>query len=100
MNGYVIADVTVTDSEMYADYISKAGSILKKYGGKVIIWATKGKGESFDIMEGDWSPNIFAVIKFKSVEQAKKWYNSPEYAEIIDIRFKSATANLNIFTGV
>jgi len=100
MNGYVIADVTVTDSEMYADYVSKAGSILKKYGGKVIIWATKGKGESFDIMEGDWNPNILAVIKFKSVKQAKKWYNSPEYADIIDIRFKSASAKLNIFEGV
>ncbi|MCK5239095.1 MAG: DUF1330 domain-containing protein [Candidatus Thorarchaeota archaeon] len=100
MKGYVIADVTVTDSEMYADYASKAGSIIKKYGGKVIIWASKAKKESINIIEGDWNPTFFGVIQFKSVEKAKEWYNSPEYTEIIDLRFKSASTNLTIVAGV
>jgi uncharacterized protein (DUF1330 family) len=100
MKGYVIVDVTVTDSEMYAEYGRKAQSTIKKYGGKFLIWASKEKEGSIDTVEGSWDPNILGVIQFKSVEQAKKWYNSPEYREIVDLRFKSSSANINIVAGV
>ena len=39
------------------------------------------------------------VIEFESVEQAKKWYNSPEYQAVIGQRFNSADSALIIVDG-
>ena len=100
MTGFVIADLTVTDSEMFDEYKSKVGSTIEKYNGKVTIMASKAKEGSISNIEGDWNPNLFVVIQFESVDQAKKWYNSPEYTDIIDLRFKSSITKLNIVEGM
>ena len=99
MNGYIIADLTITDPEMFDDYKSKVGSTIEKYGGKSIILAKKKEG-AIDVVEGEWNPNLFVVIQFDSVDKAKEWYNSPEYTEIIDLRFNSSSARLAIVAGV
>ena len=31
-------------------------------------------------MEGNWNPNRLVILEFDSVEQAKAWYYSDEYA--------------------
>ena len=100
MNGYVIADLTVTDSEMFDDYKRKVGSTIEKYGGKAIIMASNKKEGAIDIVEGDWNPNLFVVIQFDSVDKAKEWYNSREYTDIVGLRFNSSNAQLNIVEGV
>jgi uncharacterized protein (DUF1330 family) len=99
MNGYVIADITITDGELFKEYKSKVDSTIEKYNGTFIMMA-KGKEGAIDVIEGDWNPKVLVIIKFESVEQAKKWYNSPEYAEIVDIRNRSSTSNLLIVEGM
>ena len=36
--------------------------------------------------EGNWQPRHLLMLEFPSLEQAERWYNSPEYKPLIAIR--------------
>jgi uncharacterized protein (DUF1330 family) len=38
------------------------------------------------------------ILEFPSAEQAKAWYNDPEYAQLIDLRQTGADANIVVLT--
>jgi len=40
------------------------------------------------------------VLEFPSMEQARKWYHSPEYAPALAIRLKAANAKVVLVEGV
>ena len=72
-----------------------AGPSLEKYGGRVIV----GAGP-FEVMEGSWAPHRVVVMEFDSVERAREWYASDEFAPALAIRLKAATTDLIIVDGV
>ncbi len=100
MTGFVIVDITVTDIEMFDEYKSQVVSTVEMYNGRYIIGVSKEEEGSMSIIEGDWKPNLLVIIQFESVDQAKKWYNSPEYTDIIDLRTKSSISNFIIVEGM
>jgi len=86
MAGYIIGQLKeITDTEAFSAYQAGAGPALAKYGGKVLVNSTK-----INSGDGDWSPVGMVVVEFESLEQAKKFYNSPEYQGVIGQRFNSA----------
>ena len=95
MAGYVIADVDVHDMDALDEYHKIAGPSLEKYGGRVKV----GAGP-FEVMEGSWSPHRVVVMEFESVERAREWYASDEFAPALAIRLKAATTDLIIVDGV
>jgi uncharacterized protein (DUF1330 family) len=50
--------------------------------------------------EGGWSPKRVVVLEFASMEQARKWYDSPEYAPALAIRARAATSKLIFVEGL
>jgi uncharacterized protein (DUF1330 family) len=95
MSAYVIAEIDITDPAAYEDYRKQVPAVIARYGGKYI--ARGGKVES---LEGGWSPKRIAVVEFPSMEQALKFYRSPEYAPLIKIRQKASRGKLVIVEGV
>lgn len=86
MPGFIIGQLKdITDSEAFSAYQAGAGPALAKYGGKVLVNST-----NIDSGDGGWSPLGMVVVEFESVEQANKFYNSPEYQAVIGQRFNSA----------
>jgi len=71
--GYIIARVTVTNPEAYAEYAKGATEAIKLYGGRPLV-----RGGPCEALEGEARPRN-VVIEFDSVEQAKRYYHSPEY---------------------
>lgn len=71
--GYVIARVTVTNPEAYAEYAKGASEAIRKYNGRPLV-----RGGAHEALEGEARPRN-VVIEFESVEQARRYYNSPEY---------------------
>ena len=94
MAGYILADVEVTDSEMFAEYRKMVSATVEQYGGRYVV-----RGGDVEVMEGDFEPNRTVVIEFDSVERAHEWYDSPEYAPAKQLRFKCANTNLLIADG-
>ena len=91
--GYWIAQIDVTDQEIYQGYRVAAKVALKKFGGRFLV-----RGGEPVASEGAIRSRII-VIEFPSIEQAKLCFNSPEYAAAKAIRVKSAASDFAVVTG-
>ena len=95
MAAYIILDIEVTNPEGYKDYAKLASETVKLYGGKYIV-----RGGAHETLEGDWQAKRLVVLEFSSVEQAKKWLNSPEYAPARVLRHQYAKSKAVVVEGI
>jgi uncharacterized protein (DUF1330 family) len=95
MPAYVIADVTVTDAALMDEYRKLVPATLAAYGGKFVV-----RGGATHKAEGDWSPSRLVVLEFPTMEQARRWYDSPEYRDPKAMRIKAGRTNLLFVEGV
>jgi uncharacterized protein (DUF1330 family) len=94
MAAYVFAQIEVTDPATYDDYRKQVLPTVTKFGGRFIV-----RGGKVDAKEGDWKPERMIALEFPSMEQAQKWYHSPEYAPLIKLRQKASNGKLIIVEG-
>ena len=95
MPAYVIANVDVKDPVRYEDYRRLVPATIEKYGGRFIA-----RGGRTEILEGEWRPSRLVIVEFPSVEQARAWWHSAEYAEARAIRQATSEGTLLILEGV
>jgi uncharacterized protein (DUF1330 family) len=95
MSAFVVVQVDVKDPQRYEAYKKMVPPTLAKFGGRFVA-----RGGAVHSMEGDWSPTRFVLIEFPTVERAKAWWASPEYAEAKALRQATADSQLIIVEGV
>ena len=95
MTAYVIVDIEVADPEGYKQYVKLAPEAVKLYGGKYIA-----RGGINETLEGDWQAKRLVILEFPSLEQAKAWLNSPEYAPARALRHQYARSNMVVIEGI
>ena len=95
MAAYIIVDSNVHNPDRMKDYADKVRDTITAYGGRPIVSAPDP-----EVIEGDWTPLRIVVLEFPDVETAKAWYNSPEYQEILPIRFEAANDKLLLVPGL
>jgi uncharacterized protein (DUF1330 family) len=93
MAAYVIGEIDVTDPSLYDDYRKQVLATITKYGGRFL--ARGGKSEP---LEGAPAKRV-VLLEFPSYEQALKWYRSPEYAPLIELRKKASRGRLVLVEG-
>ncbi len=94
MPGYILVDVKIHDHEAYEGYKKLTPSSLIPYGGKFIV-----RGGASEVLEGDWEPGRIVVLEFPTVEKAKLWWSSVEYAPAKTIRQKASETNMLLVEG-
>jgi uncharacterized protein (DUF1330 family) len=94
MAAYVLASIKVTDSARYPEYARQTPAVVEKYGGRFLI-----KGGAYEEVEGSWPGRRIVVIEFPDAEAAKRWYESPEYRELIPLRQAYAETDMVIAEG-
>ena len=95
MRGYVVVNITVRDSARYEEYKRLATPTVSAYGGRYVA-----RGGAVDVREGRWSPTRLVILEFPSVERARAWWDSPEYAPAKAIRQSCSDTQLVITEGV
>ncbi len=95
MPAYVIADVEVTDPDLFAEYRELVVPTVNAYGGKYIA-----RGGETALLEGDRAPNRTVIIEFPSMEQAKAWHDSEEYAHPKDMRIRATNSHVIVVEGL
>ena len=93
--GYVIAQLKVTNSENYKEYVEKVPEVIKKYGGEYLA-----RGGENQVVEGEDNLPRIVIMKFPSYEKALEWYNSEEYKPIKQIRLDNSEGTNIIIKGV
>lgn len=96
MTAYLVVDTDLTNPELYENYKLKARPIAESYGGEYLA-----RGGKMSLKETTlWAPKRMVLVKFPSVEQAEKFYQSPEYQEVLKISLQSANRTVFILEGV
>ncbi len=95
MSAYVIAEFTVKDSDVYRDkYARSAGMTAKEYGAEALansIWEN---------LDGDPVLSSGAIMRFPDRETALRWYNSPEYQQLIEVRDVAMDVRFSLIDGL
>src|SRR6266480_1237375 len=94
MSAYVIAEIEITDPAAYEEYRRQVPAVVGRYGGKYTV-----RGGKVEPLEGGWSPKRLAVLEFPTLEEALKWYRSPEYAPLIKLRQKASRGRMVLVEG-
>jgi uncharacterized protein (DUF1330 family) len=96
MAAYITAFVEVSDPEAYRTYSSQVLPIVQRFGGRFLA-----RGGTLEILEGELTSKRAVIIEFPTLAQAREFYLSPAYQEILPIRHKnSRTDLLAILDGV
>jgi uncharacterized protein (DUF1330 family) len=94
MAAYLISTIEITDPAGYEDYRKRVGAPLAQYGGRFLV-----RGGEIDYAEGEWRPKRVVVVEFESMEKARAFYHSPEYAEAIKIRQRTSKSSVILVQG-
>lgn len=89
MAAYVIADIDVRDAAAYETYKQGVQATVDKYGGRFLV-----RGGEVTPVEGGWKPKRMIVIEFPDMASLERWYASPEYKPLLDIRLGASEGNL------
>jgi uncharacterized protein (DUF1330 family) len=82
MTAYVVAESLHADTPDVIRYRELAQSSIAQYEGHYLV-----RGAQPDALEGEWPEgNRMVIIEFPSLERAKAWYHSPEYARARAVR--------------
>ena len=95
MSAYIVVEVEVNDTERYENYKSMVPPSLAAYGGRFLV-----RGGKVETLEGDWAPKRFVMVEFPSLEKAKAWWSSAEYAEAKTLRQATAKTQMIVVEGV
>ncbi|MBU1358368.1 MAG: DUF1330 domain-containing protein [Gammaproteobacteria bacterium] len=95
MTAYIIANVEVTNPTQYEEYKKWSTEAMKAHGAEVCV-----RGGQVEVLEGDWHPERLVVLKFPSVEAARTFNDSPEYAKARASRQGAAVMRMIIVEGV
>jgi uncharacterized protein (DUF1330 family) len=95
MAAYVIAEVDVHDSALFEEYRKLVPPTITKYGGKYVV-----RGGATESKEGGWTPKRVVVLEFPTMDRAREWYHSADYAPALAMRLKAAKSRMILAEGV
>jgi uncharacterized protein (DUF1330 family) len=95
MSAYLIVEIEVHEPIRYETYKQMADETIRAHGGRYLVRG--GKAEN---LEGNWIPKRVVMVEFPSVEQAKAWWGSQDYAPAKAIRQATAHTQMILVEGV
>jgi uncharacterized protein (DUF1330 family) len=95
MPAYLVVEVTINDPATYERYKTMAPPTIARYGGRYLA-----RGGHTEVLEGGWSPTRLVILEFGSVEQARAWWNSPEYAPAKALRQSCTDTDMVLLEGL
>ncbi len=95
MPAYVLAEIEITNPEGYKGYSAVVGATIQKYGGRFLA-----RGGMAQPLEGEWPERRRVLLEFPSVDAARKWWDSTEYAKPKQMRKASSKGRLLLLHGL
>ena len=94
MTAYVVSRVRMKPGAALDCYRQLAASSIERHGGRYLVRA----GDQ-QILEGDWAPATI-IVEFPTMDAARAWYASADYAEALKQRDKALERDLILVEGV
>lgn len=95
MAAYFFFDVhQVVDEPKMESYRQRVFETVAKHGGRYLVI-----GGPTEAIEGGWKPDFPVMIEFPSAEQARRWYDSADYAGLKSLRLAATRGDAVLMTG-
>ncbi|RKE23477.1 DUF1330 domain-containing protein [Streptomyces sp. TLI_171] len=96
MTAYALAQVhSVEFGPDIIEYLERIDATLEPFGGRFIV-----HGGKLETVEGSWGQSGTIVIEFPDFAQARAWWDSPAYQEILPLRTRRMVADIVLVEGV
>lgn len=87
---YLLLDLTIHEPEKFAPYATAVPPLVAKHGGEYLV-----RGGKFEVIAGDWKPNLIVLFKWPSREARNAFLSDPEYQPWKKLR-ESTTTSSNV----
>ena len=94
MPAYVLAEIEITNPEGYKEYTAHVPATIAKYGGRFVV-----RGGKAHVLEGEWTERRRVLIEFPTVDAARQWWDSSEYAKPKEMRRANSKGRLLLLEG-
>lgn len=95
MSAYLLyARTAITDAETSKRYGELVVPQIREFGGEML--ATRG---TVHVLEGEWDPQSVTIIAFADLAALRRWYDSPEYAPLKQMRLDSNEGDMIVVEG-
>jgi uncharacterized protein (DUF1330 family) len=96
MTAYVISEVEVLDETDAARYRELASTSIARHRGRYLV-----RGAQPHAAEGVWPDRVrLVIVEFPSMDHARRWYASADYAEALAVRRTALDRRLLFVEGV
>jgi uncharacterized protein (DUF1330 family) len=94
LTAYIVARVDVRDRERYAEYMRHTPRAIGRHGGRIVA-----RGGERVVLEGEDDGLRLVLIEFPSLDDARAFYGSAEYAETKKLREGAGEAQFVAIDG-
>jgi len=91
---YLVANVIITDPGRYTEYREKVQGIIAQYGGKYVV-----RAGAVHPLEGKLGIERMIMLEFESMDAARRFYESPEYAPLLKLRKETTQSQVAFIEG-
>ena len=94
MPAYIIVNIEVTDPAGFERYRAAVPPVIAAHGGRYLV-----RGGDLHVMEGapDWKRLV--VLEFPSLDAARAFYASADYAPLLALRLASSRNEMVMVEG-
>jgi uncharacterized protein (DUF1330 family) len=94
MRGYLIANLEVTDPAGFERYRAEVPAAIARHGGRYLV-----RGGAMDRLENADGFRRVVVLEFPSLEAARAFYHSADYAPLLKMRTDSSRSEVVLVEG-
>ncbi len=95
MSAYVVVQLNPTNMEKMEEYRAVAMEPIKKHGGRPLAG-----GGNIEILESYVDSTVIVTLEFPSADDARNWFNDPEYAHVHKLRNEAGKTSVAILPAI
>jgi len=89
MSAYIVANIKVSDPQVYERYLEGCDEVFAKYNGEYLAVDEKPV-----ILEGEWNYSKIVLNRFPGEAGLLRWDESEDYQNILKFRLASARCDI------
>jgi uncharacterized protein (DUF1330 family) len=95
MSCYFIAHIVIHDDAEYQKYLDGVDAVFSQYNGRYLAVDDRPVA-----LEGKCGPGRVVIIEFPAEAEFRRWYDSPEYRELLAHRLRAADCDTLLVKGL
>ncbi len=91
---YLVAHIEVHDPVAFEEYRTRVVPVIEAFGGRYLV-----RGGTLQTVEGAEQHRRLVILEFPSMDAARGFYQSAEYAPVLQRRLDSAASDVILVEG-